>query len=344
VNVAPEQKLSLRNERKACHFWVDNEVVDCYQTIIGADATWVYSRIARNAHGAWIVSPKSRGGDPRVSLREMAEWCGKSVDTVWRCLHVLQHVGLIRAEQAAKSKGRYALVDVKDLVLREGGEYDRSTGSIQLPAVRTAALKAEVKELRVRLARKTSGLNVVGGGAAAVSSVAQSDRFGGLLFSVPGQKCDSSVAQSDKTVAPERQPSITTRTQESKKEPPYPPVAAATGGDVGLEQTPSSDREIDEAVQKVMDAIGATARRLRKKLREQVARRVELGEEADDVADRMIAAHARLEKNSEFLFKVPSASEFFEQGLWLNFQRLNWDQKALREHRLRLEASTGSYM
>ena len=85
-----EQITGLRNERKASHFWVDNEVADCYQPIVGADAIWVYCRIARYANGAWIVSPRLRGtNDTRVGLREMAEWCGKSVDTVSRSLEVL---------------------------------------------------------------------------------------------------------------------------------------------------------------------------------------------------------------------------------------------------------------
>lgn len=223
VNSGNEPLTSLRNERKPCHFWVDNEVADCYQPIVGADAIWVYCRIARNAHGAWIVSPKRCGGDTRVSLREMAEWCGKSVDTVWRCLQVLEHVGLLQAVHGAKSSGRYALADVKDLVTREGGEYDRVMGSFQLPRARVAELKQQVKELRAKLARKAGGLMVV-------QSVAQSDRLEGRLFSVPEGKCDSFVALSDTSVAPDAQTSITTRKQESKtNHTPQPPQVTPTG-------------------------------------------------------------------------------------------------------------------
>jgi hypothetical protein len=147
---------SLRNERKPCHFWVDNEVADCYQAIVGADAIWVYCRIARYANGAWIVSPRLRGtSDKRVGLREMAEWCGKSVDTVARSLEVLELVGLLRSERGgARSKGCYALADVKDLVIREGGQYDRETGSYKLPDERAAQLKDQVRDLRIKLARK----------------------------------------------------------------------------------------------------------------------------------------------------------------------------------------------
>jgi len=148
---------SLRNERKPCHFWVDNEVADCYQPIVGADAIWVYCRIARHANGAWIISPRLRGtSDTRVGLREMAEWCGKSADTVSRSLEVLELVGLITAEHGTRSKGRYALADVKDLVTREGGLYDREMGSFRLPDGRVDELKKQVRELRLKLALRAT--------------------------------------------------------------------------------------------------------------------------------------------------------------------------------------------
>lgn len=223
----------LRNERKPCHFWVDNEVADCYQPIVGADAIWVYCRIARNAHGAWIVSPKVRGGDTRVSLREMAEWCGKSVDTVWRCLQVLQHVGLLQAVRGAKAKGRYALADVKDLVTREGGEYDREIGSFRLPAARAAELKEQVRALRLKLARKKASDAMeatLAQGKDEISSVAQSDRLEGELFAVPEAKSDRFVALSDKTVALDAQPSITTKSKTARQNlPPQPPQVTPTG-------------------------------------------------------------------------------------------------------------------
>jgi len=191
VNFSGKQNVQLRDERKAWHFWIDNEVADCYQPIVGADAVWVYCRIARYAHGAWIVSPRVRGNDTRVSLREMAGWCGKSPDTVWRCLQVLEHVGLLYCEHGTRSAGRYALADVKDLVMREGGQYDRVLGAWVLPQERAVQLAEEVHQLRTQMARKKTVADWP-------SSVAQSDRLSGQLFSVP-------VAQSDKTVAPEVQ-------------------------------------------------------------------------------------------------------------------------------------------
>lgn len=242
----------LRNERKPCHFWVDNEVADCYQPIVGADAIWVYCRIARNAHGAWIVSPKRRDGDTRVSLREMAEWCGKSVDTVWRCLQVLEHVGLLQAVHGAKSSGRYALADVKDLVTREGGAYDRTIGSFQLPPARVAALKAEVKELRAKLARKASGLRVV---ESVGQSVAQSDRLEQQLFSAAAEECDSSVAPSDASVAPDAQPSITQEGKQAKQTTtPQPPQAGACDLDVPDEDPPLTEEQLAHLAKHADDA------------------------------------------------------------------------------------------
>jgi hypothetical protein len=233
VSEGSEKLTGLRDVRKPCHFWVDNEVADCYQPIVGADAIWVYCRIARNAHGAWIVSPKRRDGDTRVSLREMAEWCGKSVDTVWRCLQVLEHVGLMRALRGAKSSGRYALADVKDLVTREGGQYDRTMGSFQLPPARVAALQAEVKALRAKLARKASCQLSVVGGQEAVASVAQSDSLESGLFAAADAECDSSVAPSDTSVAPDAQPSITQEGKPAKQTTtPQPPQAGACGLDL----------------------------------------------------------------------------------------------------------------
>ena len=251
-----DQLTGLRNERKPCHFWVDNEVADCYQPIVGADAIWVYCRIARNAHGAWIVSPKVRGGDTRISLREMAEWCGKSVDTVSRCLQVLEHVGLLQAVRGAKAKGRYALADVKDLVTREGGLYDRETGSFQLPAKRTVELKLQVRELRAKLARKSGSRLAIVGRDEASSSVAQSDRLESDLFGASESECDRSVAQSDATVAHGATASITTDCKKASKAiTPQPPQAGECGLDVPKERNDDEPKTKDCPASVVQDAV-----------------------------------------------------------------------------------------
>ena len=338
-----EALTGLRNERKPCHFWVDNEVADCYQPIVGADAIWVYCRIARNARGAWIVSPKVRGGDTRVSLREMADWCGKSVDTVWRCLQVLERVGLLQAECGAKSKGRYALADVKDLVTREGGTYDREMGSFQLPAQRAAELKGQVRELRLKMARKSGAklrvVEPIGPG----QSVAQSDRLDGGLFS-------TSVAQSDKTVALDIQicrsgstASITTRKQESKTNYPLPPQAGVSGA----QQTLTDAEAYEATVDQVMRGCGFTARRMRSVLCDV------LRQEADESEQPLVMALslamvAMVEAWEDFTsqgarlrFKW-GARRFFAEGYWRNRESWPWDNDALKQERMAMEARVGS--
>ncbi len=251
----------LRNERKPCHFWVDNEVADCYQPIVGADAIWVYCRIARNAHGAWIVSPKVRGADTRVSLREMAEWCGKSVDTVWRCLQVLELVGLLQADRGAKIKGRYALADVKDLVTREGGLYDREMGSFRLPEARVVELKDQVRALRLKMARKKAGqIVLVDSQKEQSQSVAQSDRFGSDLFGVPDAKCDRSVAPDVQICRSERTASITTNFKKATKAntTPQPPLAHPNG-----QRTPVGDPAAGECGFESQESLDASKTKIR---------------------------------------------------------------------------------
>lgn len=227
-------KIRLRDGRKPCHFWVDNEAVDCYQPIVGADAIWVYCRIARYAHGAWIVSPKQRGTDARVSLREMAEWCGKSPDTVWRCLQMLALVGLIHVERGTKSAGRYALVDVKELVLSEGGDYNRELGVFCLPDERVVELQEQIKVLRARMARK----NVA---AVTPSSVAQSDSVSGQLFSVPDVEGDRSVALARQNCRSRATASINQYCKTAKTTTPPNPLVAE--GECAHDQNPAAQSD-----------------------------------------------------------------------------------------------------
>lgn len=337
----------LRDVRKPCHFWVDNEVADCYQPIVGADAIWVYCRIARNAHGAWIVSPKRRDGDTRVSLREMAEWCGKSVDTVWRCLQVLEHVGLLRAERGAKSSGRYALADVKDLVTSEGGLYDSGMGSFKLPAERVAELKRQVCELRLKLARKNScQLTVIGGQKFAASSsessssvtpesVAQSDRLEGPLFSAPDGKCDRSVALDVQNCRSSSTASITTKLNKAKlTTPPNPPQAGGEG---------LRDAAIDRAVDQVCSALGIEEgqRRRRRMIGGAVKRACEKGDPAPTVALGMISAvkdQAEYYLQGELKFPF-GLQKFLGEGIWRDRNRWAWDMERSRMQSLARQGS-----
>lgn len=344
MGTATDEVTGLRDVRKPCHFWVDNEVADCYQPIVGADAIWVYCRIARNAHGAWIVSPKVRSDDTRVSLREMADWCGKSVDTVSRCLQVLEYVGLLRAVRGEKAKGRYALADVKDLVTREGGLYDPGMGSFRLPAERVAELKRQVCELRLKLARKSSCQFTAISGQKGAASVAQSDSLDCGLFA-------ASVAQSDRSVALDAQncrssstASITTKLNKAKlTTPPYPPQA----GESGTQQILTDEAAYEATVDKVMRGCGFTARRMRAVIRDVLRQEADESEQPLVMAlalamVAMVEAWEDFTAQGQRLRFMWGARRFFSEGYWLSRESWPWDNEVFKQERLQMKARVGS--
>jgi hypothetical protein len=353
VNSGIEKVSSLRNERKPCHFWVDNEVADCYQAIVGADAIWVYCRIARYANGAWIVSPKLRGtSDARVGLREMAEWCGKSVDTVARSLEVLELVGLLRSERGgARSKGRYALADVKDLVIREGGQYDREIGGYRLPDERVAQLKEQVRAMRLKLARK-SQLTIVECEEAELpprgTTVAQSDRL-------EVEPADALTAGSDSSVRPERQNCASGATainllEEIKTSRETTPPTPSPGGEGDESATAARMRfespdEVQAAVDQVCEALGIVmlnrSRRTRELLFAVMNQRMKTtGESPPETAALMVRRWQRQVEVSGFLRVKLGLRKFFGEGYWLDENRWFWDEAKWKLH---CEAKVGSW-
>lgn len=126
--------------------------------------------------------------------------------------------------------------------------------------------------------------------------------------------------------------------------PPQPPSlrdGGAKGQNENLpDENPKSD-DVDTAVERVMVECGFTANRLRRKLRAVVLRRVELGEVASEVADRMIAAWKYQDESCDLLAKKERAAPFFEEGFWLDMRRLHWNPIALRDERQRAEARVG---
>jgi hypothetical protein len=365
VNGRDEQMI-LRNQRKPGHFWIDNEVADCYQPIVGADAVWVYCRITRQAYGPWV----------RFGLREMAELCGKSADTVRRCLAVLEAVGLIGVDRNGKRKGQYALVDVKDLVIRHGGEYDRQAGCYRLPVAETERMQKQVKALRVELARKKSAPSANGIALVTAVTVAQSDRLTAPTFFGSEAKCDRTVAQSDKTVAPGAHASFymkDTKHQDKEQHPLTPSQARGNGegeeasdagktkdgaavvagncvsaGEDPRGEDETSYREVisgvasggasggdgsraERAVDQVMQGCGLTAHRLRKVLAAQLKQQVDRGELLPTVALAMIAAWKKYILQDTGLRVKWGAKRFFEEGYWREERSWHWDRQALQE-------------
>lgn len=338
----------LRNERKPCHFWIDNEVADCYQPIIGADAIWVYCRIARYAHGAWIVSPRRRGLDgDRVALREMAQWCGKSVDTVWRCLELLELVGLICVQRGARAKGRYALADVKELVTREGATYDADSGGFRLPEERVAELKRQVKELRLKLARKGAGL--IADREAGGESVALSDRFSGDLFSAPEAKCDRSVApavqicRSSSTDINLLEESKTTKqTQTLNPNPARARESDCVEAGTVVSRVPG-DPDLSCAAAAVMHKCRFTARRLRVVIRDVIAAERDRGVQPEDAARNLAAAWERYTSTGALLKRKWDAMQFFGEGYWAKPDAWAWDEQAIQNRQMEARARVGTF-
>lgn len=100
---------------------------------------------------------------------------------------------------------------------------------------------------------------------------------------------------------------------------------------------------VENAVARVCQKCGFAAARLRRKLHAVAEQRVEQGERAEEVADRMIDAWERYGKQGTRLYRRRSPAEFYEAGLWLNSNLWDWDNAEIRDERMRAEARTGSY-
>lgn len=172
-----------------------------------------------------------------------------------------------------------------------------------------------------------------------------------------GERRTEGGQKEDKT----RIPHIEEQEQEQKLSTfPQPPAPLAPGEPGGLIPFPSPGpspmsvedavecvgsglpERVDRATERVMAAVGITARRAKRKLCAVVLQRAGRGEDPDDVADRMIAMYEKQAQNSRLLFRVVPVLEFYESGLWLDMNRWNWDQTAVREEQRGSEARVGS--
>jgi Helix-turn-helix domain len=123
---------------------------------------------------------------------------------------------------------------------------------------------------------------------------------------------------------------------------PLPPSLRDGGDREPRDEEAAPDRLIDAALKRVTDKLGVTAARAKRKLRAVMKQRMDLEELPEKIADRMIAMYEKQAVNSRLLFRVAPLIEFFETGLWLDMNRWNWDQRAVREEQLLAEARTGS--
>lgn len=80
-----DRPIEVRSERRPGWFWVDNEVIDNFGSMIGVAGVAVYCALARNA----------REGCCRFSCRTLAKSVGCSPQTVMRTIEVLVRCALI---------------------------------------------------------------------------------------------------------------------------------------------------------------------------------------------------------------------------------------------------------
>jgi hypothetical protein len=355
-------QISLRSKRKPGYSWVDNEVSTCYQAIVGPDATWVYHNLAQQ------VQEQDREPSVSFALRDMAAWTGRSKDTVQRCLAVLELVGLIAVRRGAKAKARYDLLDVKELVLAHGGVYDVRRSSFVLPEASVITLKAAVKELRTRMARKrqpctlcdwpsaTAPVNRPAAVVEPAQSVAQSDRLPVDNLFLPGAECDSFVAQEDASVALE--PIATSYRKEARSEEksytPLPPEKAR--GESAQNKKPRDAEKpenapvsewkecnAEAAIDQVMCSCGFVRRRLRRVLRDVLMQEHDRGTPFATTALAMIAAWKKYVLQGELLSAHYGPDKFFADGHWRDSRGWNWNAVEIERRNQLAGAHVGSY-
>lgn len=139
-------KVRLRDTRKAGYCWQDNELYDVFQPIIGAYGVNVYVHLTRHAAGTAVS----------VSLRELAGAAGIGKDTVRRALLGMELVGMIRRGAA----GAFELVDLKELAAYYGGSYDFRRRSYVISAEKTDELRDQVRMVQAETQGKKTGMYV----------------------------------------------------------------------------------------------------------------------------------------------------------------------------------------
>ena len=166
------------------------------------------------------------------------------------------------------------------------------------------------------------------------------------LFS--GKRRTEGGRKEDKTAPP----SIEEQEQEPKQKPPLYPLASegseepkktsdASKTKSGAEKAAAEPPGVCamEPVDRLMDSLGITERRLRPRLCAVITKACDMGP-PEVVVDRMIAAYRKQGElqNRGLLKGVYGVMKFFERGIWRAEGRLLWDNQAVR---LEGEARTG---
>ena len=181
-----------------------------------------------------------------------------------------------------------------------------------------------------------------GGHSVPLSRPEKEDNTSSLFL---GKRRTEGGRKGDKTAPPY----IEEQEQEPKQKPPLYPLASEGSEEPkktnAAGETKSGAARIAaespgmEPVDRLMDSLGITERRLRQRLGAVIAKACDMGP-PDVAVDRMIAAYRKQGElqNRGLLKGVYGVMKFFERGIWRAEGRLLWDNQAVR---LEGEARTG---
>lgn len=127
-------------------FWLDNELVDLFQPLIGADASAVYNALVREYHA---------GATLKVTTRALAKAAKCCAATVSRSIEILSYIGMIRVRHGGGNQpNAYDLFDLKALARHLGATSNRRGTAFTFPAHVRAQLRREIAALKAKQSGK----------------------------------------------------------------------------------------------------------------------------------------------------------------------------------------------
>ncbi len=127
-------------------FWLDNELVDLFQPLIGTHASAVYNALVRQYHA----------GEPlKLTTRALAKAAKCSGAMVSRAVELLQYVGMVGVRRGGGNQpNAYDLFDLKALARHLGATSNRSGTAYSFPAHVRTQLQNEIAALKSKQAGK----------------------------------------------------------------------------------------------------------------------------------------------------------------------------------------------
>jgi hypothetical protein len=119
-------------------------------------------------------------------------------------------------------------------------------------------------------------------------------------------------------------------------------VESCMPAEIACDPSPTAS-DVDLAVSSIMTGCGFTKRRLRGVIKAQIELHLELGENLDDIAKRMIAAWRKYVLQDCSLRVKWGPRNFIDEGHWADERGWHWDTQLIREKRMANEARVGSW-